>query len=190
MNQIVLDLETQKSFDDVGGRENLGALGVSLAGIFRYDQDQYESYLESELGRLEPLLSQAPRVIGFNIKRFDFPVLQPYFKNLKLADLPALDLLEEVEKAVGHRISLQSLAEATLGEGKSGHGLEAIEFFKRGEWERLKKYCLDDVRLTKDLYEFGKKFGRLYYFSKDKTSKIEIPVSWKDPDPPKNLSLF
>ncbi|MBI2982425.1 MAG: ribonuclease H-like domain-containing protein [Deltaproteobacteria bacterium] len=190
MNQIVLDLETQKGFDDVGGRDNLVALGVSLVGIYRYDQSGYESYLEPELTRLETVLSQALRIVGFNIKRFDFPVLQPYFKNLKLSELQTLDLLEEVEKAIGHRVSLQTLAEATLGEGKSGNGLDAIEYFRQQDWDRLKKYCLDDVRLTMELYEFGKKFGRLYFLSKDRTTKIEIPISWKDPVPPSNLSLF
>ena len=189
MNLIVLDIETKKGFDEVGGRSNLTELGVSLVGIYRYREEKYEAYEEPELGKLEPVLSQADLVIGFNIRRFDFPVLQPYFKNLKLADLPLFDLLEDIEKILGHRVSLDSIAQSTLGEGKSGSGLDALRFYQTGEIEKLKKYCLDDVRLTKEVYEFGKRFGKIYFSSRT-GGKVETPVHWADPTPPPNLSLF
>lgn len=188
--QIVLDLETQKTFDEVGGGRNLEALGVTVVGVYSYGTNEYRSYLESELGELEQLLSKASRVIGFNIKRFDFPVLQPYLKHIRAADLGYLDLLEDLEKTLGHRVSLQSVATATLNVGKSGSGLDAIRYFRAGEWEKLKKYCLDDVRLTKDVYEFGKRFGCVHYLSKDGSAKLTAKVSWKDPEPPQNLTLF
>lgn len=189
MNQYVLDLETQRGFEEVGGRHNLTALGVSLVGLYDYAQEKYEAFEEAELARLETLLSHASRIIGFNIRRFDFPVLQPYCKNLRLADLPAFDILEEVEKKVGHRVSLESVTQATLGEGKSGSGMDAIRYYRSGETEALKKYCLDDVRLTKEIYEFGKKFGKIRFASRE-GGKIEIPVTWTDPKPSPNLTLF
>lgn len=188
-DQIVLDLETQKSFDEVGGR-NFADLGVTVVGTFSYETGEYRAYMEDEIGELEKLISEATRIIGFNIKRFDFPVLQPYTKRLKLSELPYLDLMEELEKILGHRLSLQSLATATLNEGKSGSGLDAIRYFRDGEIEKLKKYCLDDVRLTKELYEYGKKFGSVSYLSKDRSNKLAVKVSWQDPPPPVNLSLF
>lgn len=188
-NQVVLDLETKKAFDEVEGR-NFAELGVTVVGIYFYETGQYRAFDESELPELEQTLSNASRIIGFNIKRFDFPVLQPHFKRLNLAQVAYLDLLEDVNLALGHRVSLQSIASATLNEGKSGSGLDAIEYYRRGEIEKLKKYCLDDVRLTKDVYEFGKRFGHIFYQSRDKTLKLETKIAWKDPEPPVNLSLF
>lgn len=190
MKQIVLDIETKRGFDEVGGRENFKDLGVSLVGIYRYDTEDYVSYEEKDLVQLGLLLSSAERIIGFNIRRFDFPVLQPYFKDLKLEKLPMLDLLEEVEHRVGHRVSLESVSQATLGIGKSGKGTDAIVYYRNGEIEKLKKYCLDDVRLTKEIFEFGKRWSKIYFLSRDRMGKIEVPVDWRDPDPPSNLSLF
>lgn len=188
--QIVLDLETQKTFDEVGGGRNLEALGVTVVGVYSYGSGDYRAYIESEMGELEQLLSNSSRVIGFNIKRFDFPVLQPYLKHIKISEVASLDILEDLEKTLGHRVSLQSVASATLNVGKSGSGLDAIRYYRAGEWEKLKKYCLDDVRLTKDVYEFGKRFGYVHYLSKDGSTKLSARVSWKDPEPPSNLSLF
>lgn len=189
MQQIVLDLETQKTFDEAGGR-NPADLGITVIGIYLYETDSYRAFQENELAELEQVLSEASRIIGFNIRRFDFPVLQPYLKRLNLSDLPYLDILEELEKILGHRVSLQSIAKATLNTGKSGTGLDAIEYYRKGEIEKLKKYCLDDVRLTKEIYEFGKKFGHLYYQSKDGATRLQAKVNWKDPEAPANLSLF
>lgn len=189
MNQIVLDLETKKSFDEVGGR-NPAELGVSLVGVYYYEPGEYRAFTEDQFADLEQDLSNSTRVIGFNIKRFDFPALQPHLTHLNLNNLVYLDLLEDLEKILGHRVSLQSVAIATLDEKKSGSGLDAIQYYRSGDMEKLKKYCLDDVRLTKDVYEFGKKFGHVYYLSKDGSNRLQVEVNWTDPIPPSNLSLF
>ena len=172
---IVLDLETQKTFDEVGGRANLRHLRVSVAGIYSYHQDQFRTFTEWETPELGSLLHQAEKIIGFNIKRFDFPVLEPYLKR-KLNHLPSLDILEEVERKLGHRLSLDHLVQATLGEGKTGSGLDAVRHFRNGEMEKLKSYCLADVRLTKNLYEYGKTHKHIRYRRQQDT--INIPVSW------------
>lgn len=188
-DQIVLDLETKKSFDEVGGR-NMADLGVTVIGTYFYETDRYKVFEEGEIPLLEEQLSRATRIIGFNNNRFDFLVLQPYLKRLKLSELPSLDLLEELEKILGHRVSLQSAAKATLDAAKTGSGLDAIHYYRSGEMEKLKEYCLNDVRLTRELYEFGKKFGHVYYLSKDGSTRMKVNVGWQDPEPPKNLSLF
>lgn len=188
-DQIVLDLETKKTFDEIGSR-NPAELGVTVVGTYFYETGEYRAFEGHEFPELELSLSRATRIIGFNIKRFDFPALQPSFKRLNLSHVSALDLLEEVEKVLGHRLSLQTIATATLNEGKSGSGLDAIDFYRRGEMDKLKKYCLDDVRLTRQVYEFGKKFRHIFYYSKDRQSRLEAKIAWKDPEPPANLTLF
>src|SRR3989344_3100275 len=146
LNKIVLDLETQKSFEEVGG--------------------------------LGEMLAEADQVIGFNIKNFDFQVLQQYL-NYQLSDIPYLDILEEIEKLLGRRLKLDNLAQSTLGVGKSGDGLQALKFYKLGQIEELKKYCLDDVRITKDLYDYILRYEKCMY--KDYFEMRELQMRFSEP---------
>lgn len=175
-NALVLDLETQKTFDEVG-RQNVHKLKVSVVGVYDYLTDRYEAYEEKEIYKLEERLKTAELLIGFNIRRFDLVVLQPYLFTT-ISSFNVLDLLEEIEKVRGHRVSLQSVAQATLEITKSGQGLEAVEFFKRGQMQQLKDYCLNDVKLTKEVYEYGKKNSRVYFISNRDWKKYEIPIGW------------
>jgi len=180
-NIIVLDLETQKSFKEVNASSNrrLERLRVSVVGIYDYIDDQYRIYEEKEIMTLENRLKNVELVVGFNIRRFDLPVLSSYLF-MPVDQIRLLDLLEDVEKARGHRASLESLVRPTLNQQKSGSGLEALELFKEKRMEELKQYCLDDVRLTKDLYEYGVKKGRVLFTSSWDYKTYEIPVRWKE----------
>jgi len=181
MRMMVLDLETQKSFDEVG-KDKFADLKVSVAGLYDSGTDSYSSFEEKELGKLEELLKKADLIIGFNVKRFDYAVLQPYLYTL-LSGLPTLDLLEEINTVMGHRVSLQSLAIGTLNDKKSGKGLEAVRLFREGKMDELKSYCLDDVRLTKEIYEYGQKHGKVFFKSSYDFQIHEIPATWKDVTP-------
>jgi len=174
-DKLVLDLETKKTFEEVGGDFHKDKLEVSVCGVYSYERNQFRAFREEEFAELGEWLKAASLIIGFNSKSFDFAVLQPYFK-FKLSKLPHLDVLEEVYHALGHRLKLESLAQATLGEGKSGSGLDAIWYFKNGDWESLIKYCLDDVRVTRDVYEYGKSHGHLWYENLGR--RETIPIRW------------
>lgn len=191
LNKIVLDLETQKDFSEAGGRNKRHLLRVSVAGMFSYLNDQYQIFMESEIHKLGEILSGADQIIGYNIKQFDFAVLKPYL-NFDLREIPTLDLLEELEKKIGHRVGLDTVAQATLGRHKTGKGIEAISLWKSGQIEALKQYCLNDVELTKELYEYGKTHGKLLY--QDFFEIREISVDFPDPMPRVNVvrqtSLF
>ena len=178
MNKIVLDLETQKSFEEVGGFGKNHLLKISVVGIYSYSLNKYLCFAENELYRLGEMLSEADQIIGFNIKNFDFQVLQPYL-NFDLGTIPYLDILEEVEKLIGHRVKLDNLAQMTLGAGKSGDGLQALKYFKLGQMEELKKYCLDDVRITKELHDYIQKYGKCLY--KDYFETKEIQLKFAEP---------
>ena len=178
-NEIVIDIETKKSFQEVGGPENLKMLGVSCAGVYFYNTDSYYAFEEHEMSLLEEKLATCSRIIGFNIHHFDLPVLSAYLNMDRLRTIPTLDLFEEVVKKLGHRISLNSLATATLGAKKSGNGMQALQWYKEGKIEEIKKYCLEDVRLTKELYEYGKLHGKLFFNSYFKDDKMPVEVGWK-----------
>jgi DEAD/DEAH box helicase domain-containing protein len=177
LKKIVLDLETQKSFQEVGGRGKNHLLKISVCGIYSYDTDKYQIFREHELTKLSSLLQTADQIIGFNIKDFDFQVLQPYM-NFDVSSLPYLDILEEIEKVLGHRIKLEDIAQATLGKGKSGSGMDALLYFKQGRWDALEKYCLDDVKVTRQIYDYALKNGKLLY--KDFFKSKEIPIHIKE----------
>ena len=185
VNKIVLDLETQKSFEEVGGFGKNHLLKVSVVGIYSYQQNKYSTFVEDELYRLGEILSEADQVIGFNIINFDFVVLQPYL-NFELKTIPTLDILTEVEKLIGHRVKLDNLAQTNLGTAKSGDGLQALKYYKLGQIEELKKYCLDDVKITKEIYDYVLKYGKLLY--KDYFETKEIKIAFSEPSARKSLS--
>lgn len=178
-NIIVLDLETQRSFKEVGGKGRLDKLRISVAGIYDYRASEFLCFEEKDLMLLDKRLQDVDLVVGFNIKRFDLPVLAPYLF-VSVSDLPILDLLDAIQDQRGHRASLDSIAAPTLHERKSGNGADALVLFQEGKMADLKKYCLCDVRLTRDIYEFGCREGKVFFTSTWDYKTYEIPVPWKD----------
>lgn len=176
-NEIVFDIETKAAPQGWGNREDLASLGISVVGAWFSASDQFRAFREADFKELAPLLKNADRIIGFAIKRFDIPVLQSYL-DFDLAEVPALDIFEDVSAALGHRISLASLAKATLGAAKLGHGLDAVTWYREGKWAELEAYCLQDVRLTRDLYRFGAREGHLLFESYVDGKTVSVPVSW------------
>ena len=159
--EVVLDIETKNTFQEVGGYFT-DKLQVSVVVAYYYDTDTYESYLEKDLPQLFRKLEQASRIIGFNSKGFDMPVLNNYYPG-DLLQLPQLDMLEEVQRALGHRLKLDTIAEATLGSSKSAHGLLAVQWWKEGKIQEIIDYCQQDVKVTKEVYEFGLERGYVLF---------------------------
>ncbi len=175
---MVLDIETQKGFHEVD-RKKLYLLKVSVACVYDSKNDSYHAFEEKELLKLEELLKQADVVVGFNVRDFDMEVLAPYFVT-PIKNFPILDLLVEIEKVRGHRVSLQSVAQSTLKLSKSGSGWDALNLYKEGRMEELKKYCLDDVRITKEVYEYGLKNNKVYFMSNRDYQTHEVPLDWSN----------
>lgn len=174
-NAIVLDIETQNSFDEVGSRDPK-LLRISLVGVYFFNTNEYRTYLESELPSLYKRLEEVECVIGFNLKGFDYPVLSRYWP--QIYKIQYLDIMEEMSFFLGRRCSLNSVARATLDMSKSGDGLEAIQLWRRGEISKLKSYCLDDVRITKEVYDYGFIHSELLTTNFN-GEKIKVPVDFK-----------
>ncbi len=159
---VVFDIETSNFFTSPEvGWGNFAALKVSVVGMYSYDRDEYRCVGPDDQDVLREWFGAARRIVGFASNRYDVPVMNLLFKewgaeaggSLDLWRKDRVDLLEEIELATGRRVGLGRLAEANLGEAKSGHGSEAIALYEQGRIEELKAYCLKDVELTKRLYD-------------------------------------
>ena len=170
---VVLDLETQKTFREESDPKKLG---ISVAVIYDYADNTGKTYLEKDISQLFPILERASYIIGYNIISFDVPVLQGYYPG-DVSIFSQFDIMEDVRQKIGRRIGLNDLASATLGIKKSGHGLMAIDLFKEGKWDELSKYCLDDVLITRDVFEYGLENGHVMY--KNERGVMKIEVDWK-----------
>ncbi len=178
--EIVLDVETKKIFDEVGGYFP-ERLGISFVGINwrsgSSDGWQEEGFFEEDLDKLFNLLEKADIVIGFNLDNFDMPALAPYYSG-DISQIPTLDLMLKIKESVGHRISLDAVASETLGETKNGNGLDAIKFYRNGQRDKLAKYCLQDVKITRKIYLYGQRMGKVKF--KNKWNRlIECPVDFR-----------
>ena len=148
---LVIDVETKKSFAEVGGERNIRQLGISVAGVYSYQKDAFTAFEEPELGALEDMIAGADRIIGCNIFHFDIPVMEPYMKTGVFGRVEVIDLYRDAVEFLGHRVGLGALAKATLGASKSGNGLEALQWFREGKIDLIKKYCEQDVKVTKEM---------------------------------------
>lgn len=188
-DKIVFDIETKNVFADVGGEQNIDKLEVSVVGAYSYRDDKYYCFEDSELHNLEGLFRSAALVIGFSSKRFDVPVLNKYLK-LNLSAIPHYDILEEIEKSFGRRVGLGVLGEANLGVAKTGHGLEAVELFRSGEMEKLKNYCIQDVRITKEIFDLIRNRGYLWVPQRNAPQMIKVALEYKELEPAPQKQLF
>lgn len=161
MKEVVFDIETKNSFAEA--ENDFKKLKISVVSVYRYETDAYESFTEEELGRLWPILERADRIIGYNSEHFDLPVLGNYYLG-NFSQVPHLDLMKIIKESIGTRLKLDDVAAATLDNvRKSAEGMQAIRWWKEGKIDEIKKYCEQDVKITKELYEFGLKNKQLFY---------------------------
>jgi DEAD/DEAH box helicase domain-containing protein len=172
----VLDIETRRSAQEVGGWHNAHKMGISCAVLYDSKTDAYISFLEDQIGRLIDTLKQFDLIVGFNIRRFDYRVLSAYTTE-DMADWPTLDLIESVHRHLGYRVSLDNLAYASLGKKKTADGLQALRWWKEGNISDLVTYCRKDVEITLAVYRFGRKNGYVLFHNKAGQA-VRVPVDW------------
>ena len=191
MDTLVFDIETKNSFEDVGGRENIRALEASVIGVYSYTQDRYVCFDEGDFTAFGEMARNASLLVGFSSKRFDVPVVEKHFA-FKFSKLPHFDILEEIEGALGRRISLGILAEANLGigRGKTGTGLDAIAYYRRGELDKLREYCLQDVKVTKEIFDLIRSQGYLWIPQRNAPQMIKLPITYRKAEAPLQARLL
>lgn len=176
MRKIVFDIETRNIFSEVGSSDPT-ALDISVVGIYDSENDSYHSFLQEELKDLWPILERADLLIGFYSEHFDLPLLNKYYPG-DLSKIPHLDILKEIKKQYGRGMRLDQLAEGTLGKNKTSHGLEAVKWWRQGEIQKIKDYCLADVKITKEIYDYALANQKLSF--KEGRDLKEIALDTKD----------
>jgi DEAD/DEAH box helicase domain-containing protein len=151
-------------------------LGVSVGVAYRYDTDEFLVFTEDRISTLIGLLQTADLVVGYNIKGFDYEVLRGY-SDVDLQQLPTFDMMYDLEDRLGFRPKLESVAVPSLGVGKTADGLQALEWWRRGEIDKIVEYCRDDVRVTRDLYDFGKR-NKCVMVSRFGGKPRKVEVDW------------
>ena len=176
---LYFDLETQKSAEDVGGCGNIHDMKLAVGVVWDSCEQEYFSYQENTALQLVEKLQTADLVVGFNVKKFDYGVLQPY-AGFDLDEITTFDMLIDINKKLGHRLSLNHLAENTLNAKKSADGLVSLQWYKEGEIDKIIKYCRQDVEITRDLFLYGESHGYVKYSTRSGVVK-DLKVDWKTP---------
>lgn len=187
MDTLVIDIETKDMYGPSSGKI-ISDLSPSFIGVYSYKQDKYLGFFEADFPALKELMKEPALLVGFSSNHFDLPIMSRVL-NLVFDKHPRVDLCEELEARTGRRVGLNTLGLVNLGHGKTGHGLEAPQLFAEGRTEELKEYCLNDVKLTKELYDlvrtkkqlkipkkesiYSNQFG---LFEKDKLETVHIDL--------------
>ena len=172
MRVITFDIETKNLFQDVGSN-NPADLDISVICTHDSLDGAFRNYLETDFGKLWPILEQADAFVTWNGDHFDIPLLNKYYPG-DLTQIKSIDLMREVQLVLGRRLKLDTVGEATLGRNKSGHGLDAIEWWNNGEIDKIIKYCIEDVRLTRDLYDYAVANKNLKYKEFGNTKEVQL----------------
>lgn len=183
MRKVVFDIETKNIFQDVGSN-NPADLDIAVVGIYDYETDKYLSFTEEEFPKMWPYFDRADMLVTFTGDHFDIPLLNKYYKKAGRGDLTSkksMDVLTEIKKQYGRRMKLDQLAEGTFGINKSGSGFDAIVWWRTGRLEEIRKYCLDDVKITRDIYEFAMKNKKLMFKEGPFVKEIKLDTKHWDP---------
>jgi DEAD/DEAH box helicase domain-containing protein len=172
----VFDVETKRSAAEVGGWHRADRMGISVAILYDSASDSFKTYLEKDIPDLIKDLQSFELVVGFNNKQFDNRVLSAYTV-FNLESLPTLDIMDVIKDRLGYRLSLDRLAEHTLGVKKSANGLQALQWYKEGKIDEIISYCRQDVKITRDIFLFGLNNSYLLFQNKA-GSVVRLPVDF------------
>jgi DEAD/DEAH box helicase domain-containing protein len=179
VSEIYLDVETQKLADEVQGAwDNIRAFGLAVAVTWDEAHD-FRSWYEGDAARLIGELSAFDRIVTFNGHRFDLEVLSAY-GDVSVLRGRSLDVLQDLKRRLGFRVSLQSAAQATLGRHKTGSGVEAVKWWRSGDpalRQRVVEYCRADVDILRELVAHGRREGFVKIPSQGKD--LTVYVAWR-----------
>ncbi len=179
MRYIVFDLETQNIFSEVSSNDPT-ALDISVASLYDSASDDYTTVTIDEIDSLWPIIEQADALVGYNSNHFDIPLLDKYYPG-DLTQIKSIDILEDIKAALGRRLRLDSVAQATIGAKKSADGLQAVRWWREGEVNKVKKYCQQDVKVTKEVFEYARQHGSIKFKDGHRKREVVLDIAhWEE----------
>lgn len=179
MRYIVFDLETQNIFSEVGSSDP-ASLDISVATVYDSETDKYTTVTIDEIDKLWPIIEKADALVGYNSNHFDIPLLNKYYPG-DLTAIKSIDMLEDIKEALGRRLRLDSVAQATVGAKKSADGLQAVRWWREGKIDEIKKYCEQDVKVTKKVFDYAREHGHIKFKDGHRKREVVIDTShWEE----------
>ena len=180
MRIVTFDIETANWFTETGG-SNPADLTIAIVGVHDSETDTYSSYTEAELPQLWPILERADMLVGYNSDHFDVPLLNKYYPG-DLMRIKSLDLMAEVYEVLGRRLKLDAIAEGTLGVNKIANGSQSLVWWRAGEVEKVREYCLKDVEITRKIFDHALQMGSVKYKELGAVREVKLDTSkWLQP---------
>lgn len=158
------DLEIHDPITNNGGWEaaKRGECGISALVISDSETGRFHIYGKDTLDEAVDHLNAADLCVGFNTQDFDELVL--YGVTGRYIQSARYDILQEIWRALPMREKgwkLDQVAEHTLGLNKNSNGEFATSLVAQGRWSELFDYCLNDVHLTRQIYNHIVDMGEL-----------------------------
>ncbi len=176
-NIVYFDLETKKSFEEVGGRNGIRRLGMSLGVTYSTASGEYKIYGENDAVPLSEELLRADLVVGYNVIGFDFVVLQGENEFFDFEQVCSLDMMVDVADKVEFRPPLDAIAHGSLGIEKTAEGLQAVKWYREGKLMEIAEYCCYDVKITKLVHEYGRAKKQVQFKNRLGVD-MSVPVEW------------
>ena len=178
MRVVTFDIETANWLSEGSGMSDLN---IAIACIHDSETDSYSSYLESELPQLWPILERTDMLVGYNSNHFDIPLLNKYYPG-DLTKIKSLDLLLEVKNVLGRSLRLDAIAEGTLGTKKTGSGAQSLQWWRAGEIDKVRQYCIKDVEITRRIFDYAMEKGGITYKELGRSHEVKLDTSnWLTP---------
>ena len=191
MRYVVFDLETQNIFQEVGSSDPT-ALDISVGSVYDSETDSYTTVTIDELEKLWPIIERADALVGYNSNHIDIQLLNKYYPG-DLTTIKSIDILEDIKNSLGRRLRLDSVAQATVGAKKSADGLQAVRWWREGKIKEIMKYCEQDVKVTKQVFEYARKHGHVKFKDGHRNKEIVLDIAhWEviDSEAAMTHSLF
>ena len=174
MRTIIFDIETKNFFDTVLTNDPAD-LDISVVCLHDSETDQYLSFTQDQFAEMWPYFETADTLVTYNGNHFDIPCLQKYAP-MDLSVMHHVDMFEDVRRACGKRLGLDGIAQATLGISKSGHGSDAVAWWNAGEIQKIIDYCIQDVVVTKAIYDHALEHGTLSFTDRNTGEKKTVDI--------------
>jgi DEAD/DEAH box helicase domain-containing protein len=172
----ILDIQTRKNYEDVGGKKGISQMGVSFAALLNHDSDEIIVYTAQDINKLIDNILAARLVVGLNLKKFVYPVLAGY-RSADFENINFLDLLEYLRKKIIRRPCIEELLSGTLDSDRSIDSMKIARLFKNGKIEEVKQITIQNVKDLNSIYSFGKQHGHVF-INDDTGQRWKISVSW------------